>query len=70
MMKSNAGPLDQGRVEARPDVLSYTSARLDADLEVTGPLTLVLHAATSGRDTDFVAKLCDVSPDGRSLVLA
>lgn len=70
MMKSNAGPLDQRRVEARPDVLSYTSARLDADLEVTGPLTLVLHAATSGRDTDFVAKLCDVSPDGRSLVLA
>jgi hypothetical protein len=37
---------------------------------VTGPLTLVLHAATSGPDTDWIAKLCDVDPEGRSRVLA
>lgn len=70
MMKSNAGPLDQVRVEARDDVLVYTSAPLEQPLEATGPIALVLHAATSGRDTDFVAKLCDVWPDGRSLILA
>ena len=36
---------------------------------MTGPVTLILHAATEGSDTDFVAKLCDVWPDGRSLIL-
>ena len=70
MMKSNAGPLDQARVEGRDDVLVYTSAPLEQALEVTGPIALVLHAATSERDTDFVAKLTDVWPDGRSLILA
>jgi uncharacterized protein len=70
VMRTNSGPLDQTSVEERDDVLVYTSAPLTEELEVTGPLTLVLHAATSGADTDFVAKLCDVWPDGRSLVLA
>ena len=37
---------------------------------MTGPLSLVLHAATSAPDTDFVAKLCDVAPDGFSRILA
>jgi uncharacterized protein len=70
MMKSNAGPLEQARLEGRDDVLVYTSAPLEQPLEVTGPIALVLHAATSARDTDFVAKLTDVWPDGRSLILA
>ena len=39
---------------------------LKEDLEVTGPLQLHLFAATSARDTDFVAKLVDVYPDGRA----
>src|SRR3954469_11754277 len=59
---TNSGPLDQGEVEKRDDVLVYTSEPLDADYEVTGPLTAVLWAATSARDTDFVVKLTDVSP--------
>jgi putative CocE/NonD family hydrolase len=37
---------------------------LDHDLEVTGPVQMVLHAATSAPDTDFTAVLCDVRPDG------
>lgn len=61
------GPRDQRAVEARPDVLSFTSAPLTTDLEVTGPVTVTLHAATSARDTDFTAKLVDVWPDGRAL---
>ena len=48
----------------RPDVLCYTSEPLAEDLEVTGPVELVLYAATDGRDTDWTAKLVDVSPDG------
>jgi uncharacterized protein len=70
MMRTNAGPLDQRRVEERPDVLVYTSAPVDQPLEVTGPLTVILHAATSAPDTDFVAKLSDVWPDGVSRILA
>ena len=61
------GPRDQREVEARADVLSFTSAVLAADLEVTGPVTVTLHAATSAADTDFTAKLVDVWPDGRAL---
>ncbi|MGA2051558.1 MAG: CocE/NonD family hydrolase, partial [Terracidiphilus sp.] len=58
------GPRDQKEVEARPDVLVYSTSPLDQDLEVTGPVTLDLFAKTSAADTDFTAKLVDVSPDG------
>ena len=58
------GPMDQRPVERRPDVLVYTSGALKKDLEVTGPIKVVLHAATSAPDTDFTAKLVDVFPDG------
>lgn len=58
------GPYDQRDVEMRPDVLCYTSDPLAEDLEVTGPIELVLYAATDGRDTDWTAKLVDVSPTG------
>jgi len=61
------GPRDQRPAEARPDVLSFTSEVLDADLEVTGPVSVTLQAATSAADTDFTAKLVDVWPDGRAL---
>ncbi len=70
MMRSNAGPLDQARIEQRGDVLVYTSPPLEQPVEATGSVSVVLHAATSERDTDFVAKLCDVWPDGRSMILA
>jgi putative CocE/NonD family hydrolase len=63
------GPMDQRPVEARDDVLVYTSPALEEDLEVTGPVTVTLYAASSGRDTDFVARLCDVYPDGRSICI-
>lgn len=65
-----AGPYDQRALEARPDVLTFTSDPLAADLEVTGPITVRLQAASDGPDTDWVARLCDVHPDGRSINLA
>lgn len=61
------GPVNQASVMARRDVLNYTSTPLAADLEITGALRAVLYVATSGRDTDFMLKLCDVHPDGRTL---
>ena len=69
-LRTNSGPVDQRPIEKRDDVLVYSSATLERRLEVTGPLELVLHAATDAPDTDFVAKLCDVSPDGVSRILA
>lgn len=64
-----SGSADQRDVQQRRDVLVYTSPVLTADLEVTGPITAVLHASSSAVDTDFTAKLSDVFPDGRALVL-
>ena len=58
------GVFDQRPVEARPDVLVYTSEPLTQDTEVTGPLTVTVYAASSAYDTDFTAKLVDVRPDG------
>jgi len=66
---ANAGPRDQGSVELRPDVLTYTSERLEQPMEITGPLSLILYAASSAPDTDFVARLCDVTPEGKSIIL-
>jgi uncharacterized protein len=63
------GPWDQAVAERRRDVLSYTSAPLDRPLGVIGSVTLVLHAASSALDTDFVARLVDVHPDGRAEIL-
>jgi uncharacterized protein len=70
MMRLTSGPLDQRRLATRPDVLVYTSEELVERVEVTGPLLLVLHAATSARDTDFVAKLLDVDSDESWTILA
>lgn len=66
---ANAGPRDQRDVESRPDVLCYTSAVLEDNLEVTGPVRLVLYVSSSARDTDFTGKLVDVAPDGRAITL-
>src|SRR5688572_22614546 len=52
------GPVDQAPILERPDILSYTSGVLRESIAVVGPVSVVLHAATSARDTDWVAKLC------------
>jgi uncharacterized protein len=61
---SLGGAYDQRAVEVREDMLVYTSAALEHDTEVTGPLKVVLYAASSATDTDFTAKLVDVHPCG------
>ncbi len=59
-----AGPQDQRPIEARDDVLVYSSPAMGSDVEVTGPVALELYAKSSAVDTDFTAKLVDVYPDG------
>lgn len=61
------GPFDQRAVENRNDVLVYTSDQLEKDTEVTGHVLLKLYASSSALDTDFVARLTDVAPNGRSI---
>lgn len=58
------GPYDQRTTEGREDVLVYTSDVLLTDVEVTGPISVHLWAVSSAPDTDFVARLVDVHPDG------
>ena len=53
----------------RTDVLCYTSAPLERNMEVTGPITAVLYAATDGPDTDWTVKLVDVAPSGYAMNL-
>lgn len=63
------GPKDQRGVENRPDVLVFTSEALPESLEVTGRIEVFLWASSSCSDTDFTAKLSDVYPDGRSMLV-
>ena len=58
------GAFDQGDVEAREDVLVYSTPPLAEEVEVTGPVTVTLWAASSATDTDFTAKLVDVCDHG------
>src|SRR3989442_5550658 len=63
------GPRDQRAAENRDDVLVYSTRPLGEDLEVTGPVTLELWVRSSAVDTDFTAKLVDVSPGGFAMNL-
>lgn len=55
---------DRAAVESRDDVLVYSTAPLEEDLEVTGTIEATLYAAPSAVDTDFIINLIDVHPDG------
>ena len=63
------GSVDVSDVQQRPDVLTYTTGPLERDLDVAGPLRMILFASSSAVDTDFVARLTDVFPDGRAIQL-
>jgi len=65
------GSMDQRSVEPpnRSDVLVYTSDVLENDVEISGRVKVFLHASSNCKDTDFIAKLIDVYPDGRSMMI-
>jgi putative CocE/NonD family hydrolase len=65
-LSENSGPRDNRGVEARKDVLIYTSAVLDQDVEVIGPVRAELFVQSSLPHTDFFVRLCDVDPRGKS----
>jgi putative CocE/NonD family hydrolase len=63
------GSVDVSNAQQRSDVLTYTSDTLVEALDVVGPLRMILYASSSAKDTDFVARLSDVFPDGRAIQL-
>ncbi len=64
-----SGPVDQRPAEQRTDVLVWTSPPLDEPLEVVGRVRARLWVSSNCLDTDIIVKLCDVYPDGRSLLV-
>lgn len=63
------GAFDQRGIEARSDVLVYSTPPLQEGVTVVGPVKLVLYVSSSAKDTDFTAKILDVYPDGRAFNL-
>jgi putative CocE/NonD family hydrolase len=61
-----AGSFDQRRMEARGDILVYTTEPFAEGTEVSGPITPALYVSSDARDTDFTVKVLDVYPDGRA----
>ncbi len=58
------GAFDQRQLEARSDILVYSTEPLQEGLEVSGPIEVTLYVSSSAKDTDFTVKLIDVYPDG------
>ncbi len=65
-MAQRAGPVDNRPVEARPDVLSWTSAPLTSAVEVIGPVRAEIHLRSELPYLDVFVRLCDVDRQGRS----
>lgn len=66
LLTGKAGPADNRALEARPDVLVFTSAPLTGTLDVIGPVSVRVRVRASGPHFDLFARLCDVDPRGRS----
>ena len=61
-----AGSFDQRKMEARQDILVYTTEPLEQGVEVSGTIEVTLFVSSDVKDTDFTVKLVDVYPDGRA----
>ncbi len=61
-----AGSFDQQKMEARQDILVYTTDPLAEGAEVSGTIEITLYVSSDAKDTDFTVKLVDVHPDGRA----
>ncbi|SBT44373.1 CocE/NonD family hydrolase [Micromonospora auratinigra] len=66
LVAQRAGAVDNRPVEARPDVLTYTSAPLATPVEVVGPVQAEIHVRSELSHLDVFVRLCDVDRRGRS----
>jgi hypothetical protein len=64
-----AGSFDQRKMEARPDILVFTSEPFKDGVDMSGPIEPTLYVSSDAKDTDFTVKVIDVYPDGRAFNL-
>jgi predicted acyl esterase len=64
-----AGPFDQRKVSGRSDVITFATAPLEKPVEITGAVRAELYVSSDAPDTDFTAKLIDIYPDGREILM-
>jgi putative CocE/NonD family hydrolase len=62
----SGGAFDQRRMEARNDILVYTTEPFKEGIELSGPIEPTLYVSSDVKDTDFTVKVLDVYPDGRA----
>jgi uncharacterized protein len=67
LMSPKWGPKDNRKLEAREDVLVYTSDIFTEDYEITGDVSAELFVKSASEHTDFFIRLCDVFPNGKSM---
>lgn len=63
------GPYDQSPLDDREDVLRFVTEPFAEAMEITGPISAEIYAESTARDTDFMAKLIVIKPDGRAINL-
>jgi hypothetical protein len=66
LLTVDAGVKDNSDLEARPDVLTFTTAPLAAALEITGAPVVELFCSRDNSFADLFVRLCDVDPGGQS----
>ncbi len=64
----NGGPKDNSKIEARSDVITFTSEAMTLDTTIMGVVSVELYVRSSAVYTDFYARLCDVSPNGKKSI--
>ena len=60
----SGGAFDQRKMEARADILVYTTEAWKEGIEVSGPMEATLYVSSDAKDTDFTVKVIDVYADG------
>jgi len=63
------GPYDQTSLESRPDVLSFSTSTLPADISISGRVRLQLYVQADRPDADIAVRLVDAYPDGRNMLI-
>jgi putative CocE/NonD family hydrolase len=66
MLFRGSGRVENAKLEARPDVLTYTTAPLEYDVEVIGEVSAQIWFQSSLAHADVFVRLCDVDPAGKS----
>ena len=67
--RSFPGARDARAFEEQSEVRTFTTAPLSEPVEWTGRVHAELHVSSTAPDTDFIVRVSDVYPDGRSILI-